>query len=97
LFDVVAGGTVKFLFEDRFLIDGLKLGLEVLGLSAAVGSTSLVDEIVARVFLIVNVSAPRNFRQPYVCAVEELNRSNLPVAFACALLLDALWISVNVA
>lgn len=51
VFDIVFGGTVKFFFENGLLINCLELGLEVIqGLSATVGSSAGVVEVVARVF-----------------------------------------------
>ena len=59
LLDVVLGGTVEFFFEDRLLVDGLELGLEVVQcLGAAVGSSSLVSKVVAGVVSFVLKRAP---------------------------------------
>lgn len=57
--DLVLSGTVKLFFEHWLLIDCFKLGLEVVeSLSAAVGSSSLVDEVVARVVSFVRECTP---------------------------------------
>ena len=57
--DLVLSRAVKLFFEHWLLIDCFKLGLEVVeSLSAAVGSSSLVDEVVARVVSFVRECAP---------------------------------------
>lgn len=65
LFNLVLSWSVEFLFEDGFLIDSLELGLEVVqGLGTAIGAASLVGEVIARVLLVVDVSAPTETGQP---------------------------------
>jgi len=50
---------VKFLLEDRFGVDGFELALEVAeNLSAAVGPTTLVGEVVRVVLRLFAIASP---------------------------------------
>jgi len=57
--DIFFGWAVELFLKDRLCVNGLELGLEVVQhLSAAVGSTSLVDKSIAGVVGFVNDGAP---------------------------------------
>lgn len=57
--DVILNGAMELFFEDRVLVNRLELGLEVTkNFSAAVGSTTLIGEIVAIVLRLFAISTP---------------------------------------
>lgn len=92
---------MELFFEHRVFVRSLKLGLKVAeGLSAAVGATTGIGEVITIVLRLLAIAAPGidvSWGCFVGCSYGLSRMPDSPVAFATALLLHFLWVSVDMA